>query len=206
MEDNKKDIKFVEPKDQVYFVNPKFDQMLDKYSNSLRSEELERDMEDVREKVQDEDFREILKKMHRLGIMHDISKYGMQIIDTYVRGWDGTPVLLHSPLSQRETTFLSNLDYMFDGEKYKELARGTSGEGTGYRPPADTPESSQSTTVTPTSSDVAKSKEQFDFAGTAPRTVRVKYRNIIGEDGTILDVTGVGEAELRKLMAKTKDE
>lgn len=53
-------------------------------------------------------------------------------VENYVSGWEGSPSILQSDDSPRETTFPSNLDYQFDGKKYKELAKATTGERIGY--------------------------------------------------------------------------
>ena len=79
----------------------------------------------------------------------------------------------------------------------------TTGEGIGYGTAVgqkDVPVSS--TTKAQQTVEVEKENVQFDFAHVTPHKKRVKHRNIMSEDGQVLDVTGMDEEEIKKKISK----
>jgi len=144
----------------------------------------------------DPQYRDFLDNLEHLGTLRDMSRYGVSAVGQYLRDWE----LLHPPVLQsqsptRETTFPSNLDYQFDGKRYQELLRRTPGAGLGYRESGNAAPTESSSTHQ--SFEVDHDKAQFDFGQTTPHKKRVKYRNIMGEDGQVVDVTGMEEGEIR---------
>lgn len=78
--------------------------------------ELEKRLEEVKERLADPQYWSFLDNLERLGTLHDMSRYGVVPVEDYLRNWQ----ILHPPVLQsqsptRETTFPSNLDYQFDG-------------------------------------------------------------------------------------------
>ena len=59
-----------------------------------------------------------------------------------------------------------------------------------------------STTNAQQTVEVEKEKVQFDFAQVTPHKKRVKHRNIMGEDGQVLDVTDMDEEEIKKMISQ----
>lgn len=161
--------------------------------------ELEKRLEEVKERLADPQYRSFLDNLECLGTLHDMSRYGVVPVEDYLRNWQILhPPVLQSPSPTRETTFPSNLDYQFDGKGYQRLLRRTPGAGLGYREMAGdgaTESSSKHKEL-----QIDRDKVQFDFAQTTPHKKRVKHRNIMGDDGQVVDVTGMEEGEIRAAL------
>ena len=154
-------------------------------------------MEHVKEKLHDQEYRDFLRELESTGSIRDMARYGVQAVEHYITRWDHNPPLLQSDTSPRETTFPTNMDYQFDGKKYKELLRGTSGEGLGYRNHQVAMPTESGSTLPTFHCQVDHDKLQFDFGQATPHKRRVKHRNIMDEDGEVVDVTGLEEDEIK---------
>ena len=160
-------------------------------SNAALDKKWEEDFKYVKKEMSDPKTHDLLQKMESLGMIHDIARYGLFAVENYVRGWEESPSLLQSDDSPREMTFSTNLEYQFDRKKQKELIKVTTGEGIGYETIVG-----QEDVPMPSATNA-----QFDFAQVTPLKKRVKHRNIMGEDGQVLDVTSMDEEQIKIMFS-----
>ena len=168
--------------------------VLDSVSNvtggSTVDEELEGRLDKVNEQLKNPEYRAFLENLERLGTLYDMTRYGVSSLEQYLpHSSSQNPPILQTESLTRETTFPSNLDCQYDGKGYQELLRRRPSAGLGYKERSDD--------ISPESNATPQEKEQFDFARSTPHKERIKYRNIIGPEGQVVDVTGVEAADIR---------